>query len=184
MNPTNDDPDSHPLLSRKEAHPKERITPLFILKWLVSPLQPAPRNKTQKNTRKTFATPRQKKKSSRSGARRRKRRLRIRRALRFKKYAVRTSATVTLILIIAIVSFWAKFAVVTQIPDVLRQGVLLHARAYIVLKSWWFGPPYFSLSTYLNESGGNSIANLEQQLGMYVEIIKNPNEILWVFQGG
>ncbi|KUO96553.1 hypothetical protein [Ferroacidibacillus organovorans] len=182
MNPTIEDPDSHLRRSRKEAHPKERITPLFILKWLFSPLQPAPRNKVQNKLRKSFATPRQKKKASRSGARRRKRRLRIRRLLLFKKYLIQTSVTITLIVVIAVVSFWAKFAVVTHIPEFFRQGILLHARAYIVLKSWWFGPPYFSLSAYLSGTGGDTMSNLEQQLGIYAEIVRNPNEILWIFQ--
>lgn len=86
------------------------------------------------------------------------------------------AGTVAVVLLAALV-FWAKFAVVYNIPPYVRHGVLMHAHAYVVLKSWWFGPPAFNLGQYPVDANA-PWHSLSTDLGRYRGIVADRSEIV------
>jgi hypothetical protein len=82
-----------------------------------------------------------------------------------------------------LVSFWAKFAFVYNIPAYAQRGVLSHVGAYITVKPWWFGPPVFDLSAY--QVPADEMVNLNpydllmERLGKYSGILSQP-QFVWV----
>lgn len=123
----------------------------------------------------------------RERARRRRRarlrRLRMLRALRSARFWARAGTYFVVVLSLA---FWAKFAYVYDIPADVRQGVLGSVRSYVVVKSWWFGPPVFDLQSFDPGSDPSSLdispeALLAIRLGRYRSIL-NPSEIIWTQQ--
>lgn len=81
------------------------------------------------------------------------------------------------------VAFWAKFAVVYNIPDYAHRGTLAHVDMYVTVKPWWFGPPAFDLSAY--EVASDNAAALDhysvllEELGKYSAVVENP-QFIWV----
>lgn len=85
-----------------------------------------------------------------------------------------------IVMSVAMLLFWAKFAIVYHLPPYLQQGPLQGAQAYVVFKSWWFGPPSFDLADYPNVNLTNPIHSLAMQLEKYQDIVTNPREIVLV----
>ncbi|MCY0875472.1 MAG: hypothetical protein OWT28_04280 [Firmicutes bacterium] len=173
------------LNSRRVAHPKPRYRPVDVAKWLMRPFELAPRSRPgveviEKAVRR-YRTPAEWRKSSRFGARRRARRLRYRRKLRTILWTKRISYTLVAVILILLVAFWAKLAVVYGLPTYVRIGNLAHARAYLVWKSWWFGPTSFNLADYTGVDPLNPIQSLALQLSEYKDIVTNPQEVLFIF---
>ena len=167
------------LAPRRVTHPRERITVIWLIRKAVSPLQPAPR--PNRKLSPVHRQPEQIASATRYGARRRAKRLRMAFRLRIIKIAKRVGySTLTAILAI-LLTFWAKFAVVYNIPTDLQTGALQHVQEYVVFKSWWFGPPEFNLSEYPNINPLNPRASLATDLQNYRDIITNPNEIVWTW---
>lgn len=167
------------LAPRRVTHPKERITIVWLIRKTVSPLQPAPRP-----DRKVSPVPRHPEQivtTTRYGARRRAIRLRMAFRLRVIKVTKRIGYTCLVAIIVMMFSFWAKFAVVYNIPTDLQTGSLQHVQGYIVFKSWWFGPPVFNLRKYTNIDPLNPDASLATDLQNYRDIITNPSEIVWTW---
>ena len=120
---------------------------------------------------------------------RRRRRRRIRR-IRFWR-SVQTigfwlNATIGFVCLLAFI-FWAKFAFVYDIPTYADQGALQNIDAYITVKPWWFGPPMFDLTSYL-QGGEEHIDVLNDpyfylllRLGSYDDIVLNP-KFIWVMK--
>ncbi|MCL6516025.1 hypothetical protein [Alicyclobacillus sp.] len=113
---------------------------------------------------------------------RRRRRLRWMRVLLSLRFWTRTAIVFVFVLA---VGFWAKFAVVYDIPDYARQGVLTGVRAYVTVKPWWFGPPLFDLGDYgprdagAGDWGANPWRWMVTQLGRYQDVVVHP-QIVWV----
>ena len=127
--------------------------------------------------------------TSRNRLRRRKRRLRLRRHLRMVKITKRITYTTLIVCAVVVVTFWAKFAIVYHVPSFMQTGKLQSASAYLVVKSWWFGPTFIDLNPYVQGSlsSGNlaietPIQSLVGQLGNYQDIVTNHKEILFVWQ--
>lgn len=81
-------------------------------------------------------------------------------------------------------AFWAKFALVYNVPPDLRLNNLGSISAYVTLKPWWFGPPVFDLDNIAatNEQPYLTTTNaLIQGLGRYVAVVENPVYI-WVLK--
>ncbi|MHB1629246.1 MAG: hypothetical protein ACYCVB_12885 [Bacilli bacterium] len=167
------------LAPRRVAHPKERITAIWLIRKAVSPLQPAPR--PNRKLLPVHRQPEQIASTTRYGARRRTKRLRMALRLRIIKIAKRVGYSTLTATLAILLTFWAKFAVVYNIPTDLQTGALQHVQEYIVFKSWWFGPPEFNLSGYPNINPLSPRASLATDLQNYRDIITNPNEIVWTW---
>jgi hypothetical protein len=80
--------------------------------------------------------------------------------------------------------FWAKFAVVYDIPQDLSMTGLSGVSAYVTEKPWWFGPPAFDLhqteetrlQPYLTPEDA-----LLQGLGRYSAVVLQPTYV-WVLK--
>jgi hypothetical protein len=119
--------------------------------------------------------------------RRRRRRARLRRlrrlrALRSLRFWTRAGACLA---VLAAVTFWARFAVVCDIPPALREGPLAQVRAYVTVKPWWFGPPVFDIRYTLRSFGGDAVvpttAEVEDALGPYRSVFTDP-DIVWAWR--
>ena len=171
--------DTSVLESRRVTHPKEKITLRQLLKWAFGPL--ASPNPDRGLRIQPFRTPKEWTNNSRYGARRRAKRIRLRNRLLAIKYSKRLGMGLTVLLLAGLLSFWAKFAFVYDLPSFIRVGSLQNVQAYVVYKSWWFGPPSFDLGAYHNLAPDNPELSLILQLDHYRDIITNPNEIVLVF---
>lgn len=145
-------------------------------------LQPAPR--PGRVRRKRPLRPRELTRTSRSRIRRRERRIRFCRMRRIRRAVLRTFYFAVTSFALVLLVFWAKFAIVYGVPVFLDQGSLSGASAYVVLKSWWFGPPLFNLSEFVVPGALNQAHALANQLGRYAEIVTNPGEIVYVWHNG
>ncbi|GGI95181.1 hypothetical protein GCM10010885_00990 [Alicyclobacillus cellulosilyticus] len=88
---------------------------------------------------------------------------------------------------LAAVAFWAKFALVYDIPLYARQGLLAGVRAYVTSKPWWFGPPVFDLAAYQPQDNlpavvSNPYTLLLSRLGRYQAVVTAPH-MVWVLRG-
>lgn len=179
MTRQNDGAREDPIPTRRTRYPKERLRPIHIWYWLLSPLHIRLREPSMW-PRNRYAHPADIPPTSRNRQRRRAKRLRLRRRLRVRRMARRVGIGAgALIFFIALV-FWAKFAVVYNVPSFLRHGVLAHAYAYMVFKSWWFGPPIFNLDQYTLDPTA-PLTSLVTQLGRYEGIVTHPSEILFTW---
>jgi hypothetical protein len=109
------------------------------------------------------------------------RRVRLLRALRTLRFWTRAGMWLAGL---AAVSFWAKFAVVYDIPPVLQQGPLTQVEAYVTVKPWWFGPPAFDLGAVLKALGPAAhgvppMVVVLDQLGRYQAVLREPR-FVWV----
>lgn len=108
------------------------------------------------------------------------RKIRMIRVFRTAKFWTRTAVAVATILFLA---FWAKFAVVYNIPTYAKRGPLTGVQAYVTVKPWWFGPPTFNLAGYEQEVGDIQIrdpyAVLLLEVGRYDAVILSPR-FVWV----
>ena len=164
---------------RRTRHRRPPISLSRIIEYmfgsfrLKKPLQQAKKHSVMR--------PSQLAKTSRYRLRRRQRRLRLRRKLILIKYTKRVAYTFVSILLTLFIVFWAKFAIVYHVPSYMQTGQLQDAAAYLVYKSWWFGPPQFNLAAYTNIDPQNPIQSLALQLQRYQDIITNHQEILYVW---
>lgn len=118
---------------------------------------------------------------------RRRRRRRRQRASRIRMWRTVNSLqfwTRTLIgfVCVAFLVFWAKFAVVYNIPPTLQKGHLYGMQAYLAEKSWWFGPLAFDLSSYTRQldptvATVDPMTGLLESLGQYQTILESPKYI-------
>ncbi len=165
--------------SRKERHRRKPITPSRLFEYLFGSLRlKEPLYQRQK---KRFVRPYQIPKTSRYRMRRRHLRLRLRRRLQWIKYSKRIGYTLLGVIVVLCITFWAKFAIVYHVPAFMQTGRLQGAIAYLVYKSWWFGPPRFDLAQYTNINPDNPLQSLIVQLQRYQDIVTNPSEILYVW---
>ncbi len=117
--------------------------------------------------------------------RRRRRQARVRRirALRLLLSVRFWTRTSTAFAVLLAVVFWAKFALVYNIPPYAQQGPLAGVVAYVAVKPWWFGPPVFNLGAYTSnpsvEPGTDTYAYLLLQLDRYRSIVTQPDWV-WV----
>lgn len=117
----------------------------------------------------------------RNRRRTRARRLRKLRALVGLRFWARACVVVVIALSVA---FWAKFALVYNIPTDIQINNSARVSAYVTLKPWWFGPPAFDLAgiaavnvqPYLTPE--NAVLN---GLGRYAGVVKSPVYI-WVLK--
>lgn len=162
---------------RSQVHPKEKLTLRLLVHSFDSIEQPEPAINRKSHR---FRTPEEWAGKSRYGAKRRAYRLKVRKRLLFIKYSKRFVYTFLTILLIATLVFWAKFAFVYNIPYYLQSSSFQNVQAYVVYKSWWFGPPSFNLGSYQNLDPADPELSLIQQLERYQDIITNPNEIILI----
>ncbi len=165
--------------SRKARYRRKPITISRLFEYLFGSL----RLKESLSVRKKrqFVRPHQMPKTSRYRTRRRRLRLRLRRKLQWIKYSKRIGYTLLGVTLTLCVAFWAKFAIVYHVPSFMQTGRLQGAVAYLVYKSWWFGPPRFDLAQYTNINPENPLQSLVLQLQRYQDIVTNPSEILYVW---
>jgi hypothetical protein len=161
-------------------HPREPLRAIHVISWLLSPLQLKVLQQPALS-RRGFTRPRDLPETSRSRRKRRARRLRALRLARLALFCRRAAWTLGILAALTLIGFWAKFAVVYGLPDFLKTGPLAHARAYVVFKSWWFGPPSFNLQDYAQTGTGGSLAALEEGLQRYQDIVGDPGEIVYVW---
>jgi len=118
--------------------------------------------------------------------RRRRRQARVRRLRLFR--GIRTakfwSQFTTFMMGLLLVTFWAKFAVVYNIPDYAKRGPLVGVQAYVAVKPWWFGPPMFDVEGYAwPPEQGLSLEDpyqyLLQSLGRYQGVLLQP-VFVWI----
>jgi hypothetical protein len=108
----------------------------------------------------------------------RARRIRVLKAIRSIRFWIRCTAFAAGFLALA---FWARFAVVYDIPLYAERGALANVDMYITVKPWWFGPPLFDLGKY----GVSSIKSTEpyqvllDELGKYAVVVESP-QFVWV----
>lgn len=140
-------------------------------------------HETRRRHREAMERARLRRRKRRKARLRRIRTLRAIRSLRFW-----SKAGVAAVCILGVV-FWAKFALVYNIPSYAQRGPLTNVRMYVTSKSWWFGPPVFDLQdTYgtSNYTGDlfnrDPYLNLVTELGRYQDIILEPN-FVWVSKG-
>ena len=170
-------PDESSARDRRSRHPKERLRPIHVVLWLLSPLHLRLREPSMW-PRNRYARPSDIPPTSRNRQRRRAKRLRLRRRLKVRRAMWLTGIGAVVVVFLAALVFWAKFAVVYNIPVFVRNGALIHAHAYIVFKSWWFGPPEFNLGHYpVDENAPWS--SLATELGRYRGIVTNPSEVVF-----
>ena len=163
---------------RRVVHPREKLTLFSLIKWSIGPLKSA--KPVYESQQKLFRTPDEVPQKSRYGAKRRAKRIRLRKRLLTIKYSKRIGTAIFGLVILVMVVFWAKFAVIYDIPAYVQVGSLQNVEAYVVYKSWWFGPPSFNLSDFHNLDPINPELSLILQLDHYRDIITNPNEIVFV----
>lgn len=85
--------------------------------------------------------------------------------------------------VFAAIVFWAKFALVYNIPDFVKTSPVADgAYAYICYKSWTFGPPMFSLKDNLSTAGKQDLNGLNTSLGDYKEIVEKPIWVVYRFK--
>ena len=164
---------------RRIIYKRPKTTLFGVVKWLLNPLRPA--NPPSNLKQKQFRSPKEWPLNSRYGAKRRAKRIRQRNRLLAIKYSKRIGVTIFGIIIFGMLTFWAKFALVYNLPAYVQVGSLQNVQAYVVYKSWWFGPPSFNLSDYRNIDPDNPELSLIIQLDRYRDIITNSNEIIYVF---
>ncbi|RIV20125.1 hypothetical protein D2Q93_12050 [Alicyclobacillaceae bacterium I2511] len=108
------------------------------------------------------------------------RRIRVLRLLLSMRFWMRTATTFAVLIGVA---FWAKFALVYNIPSYVQQGSLVGVVAYVTVKPWWFGPPVFDLDAYtMGTSAGvgtDDYGYLLLRLDRYQSIVTHP-EWVWV----
>ena len=167
------------LQPRSRRHARTPLRAVDIVNWLLAPLHVAPLEASML-PRHRYARPRELPETSRSRRRRRAVRLRLARRIRFVRAlrrAVWSGAAGAALLDVA---FWAKFAVVYNVPNYAQTGPLQGAAGYVVFKTWWFGPPSFDLADYA-VNASQPLASLETQLERYQGIVTNPGEIVWIW---
>ncbi|PWI56831.1 hypothetical protein [Sulfoacidibacillus thermotolerans] len=164
---------------RRMAHPKPRLTLRWLLAYMLSPLQPAPRVVESMQAR-TKKRPYQRQYLGRQSTRRRRRRLRRMYWLRFVKWSKRIAYSLLFSILAITILFWAKFAVVYNVPEYLQVGQFAQVQAYIVYKSWWFGPPIFDLEKYPILDPAHPEQSLVMQLQRYKDIVTDPF-VVYVF---
>lgn len=165
--------------SRKIRHRRTPITFSRLLECMFGSLRLKEPLRLRKKNR--FVSPRQLPKTSRYRMRRRRLRLRLRRKLQWIKHSKRIGFTFLSVILALCIAFWAKFAIVYHVPVFMQTGRLQGAVAYLVYKSWWFGPPRFDLALYTNIDPENPLQSLALQLQRYQDIVTNPSEILYVW---
>jgi len=170
-----------PQTSRRQRHPKPRYELRDALRWLLRPFELAPRKGDAAESRVVYRRPAQLPDTSRYRARRRVRRLRLRRRLIAILWGKRLGYTFAIMVSLGLLIFWAKLAVVYNIPNYLQVGTLSQANAYLVMKSWWFGPTSFNLAAYQVTNPLNPLQSLATELSRYQDVVTNPQEILYVF---
>lgn len=87
-----------------------------------------------------------------------------------------TRATVGLVIALALV-FWAKFALVYDIPQDLAVPQLQNVAAYITTKPWWFGPPVFDLANIEQTQERPYMTDVDaliEGLGRYQHVVLSP----------
>ncbi|MCL6547437.1 MAG: hypothetical protein K6T30_00835 [Alicyclobacillus sp.] len=122
-----------------------------------------------------------KRRRRRKQRRARVRRVRTLRALRTARFWVRAGVALSALVCVA---FWAKFALVYDIPSYAAQGPLAGVRAYVTVKPWWFGPPVFDLATYGTLPGDtfratDPYAVMLAKLGHYDTVVISPR-FVWI----
>lgn len=168
---------------RRLLHKKNKLTIGLELRWMSNPFKMDDKHHNQ-NARK-FRTPSEWPQNSRYGAKRRYNRLKLRKILIFIKITKRIGISLLILTITIMITFWAKFAYVYNIPNNIQIDKLQNSQdvqAYIVYKSWWFGPPFFNLSSYNIQNSSNSETSLIIELNHYQDIITNPNEIIFAIR--
>lgn len=88
------------------------------------------------------------------------------------------------VIIFLLIAFWAKFAVVYDIPSYAQRGPLVAVQRYVAVKPWWFGPPVFDLSNSGATPQQSFYANHPYQyllhtLGRYQSVVTSP-QFIWV----
>lgn len=94
-----------------------------------------------------------------------------------------TRTAVGLVILLCLV-FWAKFAVVYDIPQNLTPSGLSSVSAYVTVKPWWFGPPAFDLlqtEETRNQPYLTPEEALLQGLGPYDAVVLQPTYV-WVLK--
>lgn len=124
---------------------------------------------------------------------RRRRKQRLRRVARIKMWRTVQSLQFWFRVLVgfvclAFIMFWAKFAVVYDIPVYAQRGALYGIAAYVSEKSWWFGPLAFNIGNYSTSADPVTITvdpetGLIGSLGQYQTILLNPH-FVWVHRAG
>lgn len=124
---------------------------------------------------------------------RRRRRQRSRRVARIRMWrAVQSlqfwAKTLVIFVFLACIAFWAKFAVVYNIPAYAERGLLYGISAYVSEKSWWFGPLAFNIGSYSASADPvtitvDPVTGLVGSLGQYQTILVDPH-FVWVRRAG
>lgn len=108
------------------------------------------------------------------------RRIRVLKAVRSIRFWIRFTTFVAGFLTLA---FWARFAVVYDIPPYAERGALADVDMYITVKPWWFGPPLFDLGKYAVSSTKSLSPQpyqvLLDELGKYAAVVESP-QFVWV----
>lgn len=94
-----------------------------------------------------------------------------------------TRAAIAVFLLLCTV-FWARFALVYDIPGNVTLTNLSNMTAYVTVKPWWFGPPAFDLAQtqaahtapYLSAKDA-----LLEGLGRYRAVVLQPSYV-WVMK--
>lgn len=118
--------------------------------------------------------------------RRRRRQSRVRRLKALRALiGLRFWTRATTFLFIALcVAFWAKFAVVYDIPRNIGYPSLVSVSAYVTAKPWWFGPPAFDLESTAESNAAPYLSTtdaINEGLGRYVEVVSQP-VFIWVMK--
>lgn len=124
---------------------------------------------------------RQHQEALRKKQKRRQKRARRLRALMGVRFWMR--ATIVIAILLCMV-FWAKFALVYDIPEDIHTPGLTNVAAYVTVKPWWFGPPVFDLGQTVAERQRPYLSAedaLLQGLGRYSGIVLEP-EYVWILK--
>lgn len=113
------------------------------------------------------------------------RRIRGLRLIRTARFWIRTGVGLLLALLFL---FWAKFAIVYDIPEAVRVGQLADVTEYVTIKPWWFGPPSFDLGQIIETSdelgiNPDAYSLLLHALGQYQAVVTAPRWV-WVNRVG
>lgn len=86
------------------------------------------------------------------------------------------------------VAFWARFAVVYDIPSYASHALPAHVLAYVTVKPWWFGPPAFDIGQYGTVSPdiasatiGDPYRYLILHMGKYEAVLDHP-KFVWILR--
>jgi len=109
------------------------------------------------------------------------RQIRVMRAARTARFWSRVGLVAATMLSLA---FWAKFAIVYDIPTYAQHGALGGGvQAYVTVKPWWFGPPAFDLANYNADDSiaeiGDPYAYMLLRIGRYDAVVLDP-QIVWI----